>query len=1097
MTIKTKQWIQLIRTLLVLFIFNIIQLNGSMIVAQTSTYITLNKQNATIENVLNEIESQTAYRFLYNKQLVDVTQKVTIHCKKQTLQKVLSTIFERTGITFTINDKQIVLSKSPKKSVQAQTAQVKGIIQDQNGDPIIGATIHAEGDKTGTVSDANGEFSLNAPEQSTLTISYIGYISTTVKAKTGDYLHIKLIENEKRLDDVVVVGYSTIKAKELTSAVAHISSRDFLSIGSSNPIMQIQGKVAGVTISNPSAADPNSSASVQIRGVSSRNAGLQPLYVVDGIADVDIQNVNPNDIESIDILKDGAASAIYGTRGGNGVIVVTTKKAKRDGNANVTYNGYFSADKLINKPDLLTAEEFRTYRVPDGAPDYGASTDWFDEVTQIGLAKSHAVTISGGTQKFGYRATADYRDASGIDIRSSRKEYGGRIAITQGTPEDLLNFSITAAPRIVNRKSSDQSAIDIAIRTNPTYPVMDADNPTLYSDFTGKLPTGPNPVETLSLIDDGSETKLLDCNASASLNILSAINPKLTADGNNELNTKVTVSENIVDNFDYYYSPSTTSTNRFAGISGVASRGYSKAVNQSLEWIGTGRYTTGSHTFNGLIGYSYNYYVNSGLSAWNRNFASDALSYNNLGSGDNEALKDPTRVGMSSSKSDSKLIGFFGRVTYNYNLRYMATASLRYEGSSRFGANNKWGYFPAISAGWKISDEAFMKGITWIDNLKIRGDFGITGNQNIPNYKSLALYSTFGQTYYNGSYITVAGPNSNINPDLRWEKGINWNIGTDFSLLNNLITGSLNYYNRTQKDLVGNYDAPMPPNITPIIYANVGTMKNTGLEAETQLNLIKTSSLSYSIDIVGDMNDNKFMSFSNDVYKGKGYDDAAYLNLGDFGLSGVPIQRIVEGKRIGTFYLYSYAGIDDNGKWLVWNAARSKKIKIKDAVESDKQMVGNGLPRYKLSMNHSLRYKKWDLSLSFRGAFGFDVFNTQEYAFGLKNAQLGYNVFKSAYTTNAAIEDGLSKPTDYFLENGNYIKLDVATIGYTFNMTGSRLFSGLRIYATGHNLLTMKGYKGLDPDIFPVNGLTPGVLTGTNYYPSTIQTLIGIQVNFL
>lgn len=1083
------------RLLIIMLCISVGCINATNTYAQ-NTILELNVENQTVENVLNEIENQTEFMFFYNSKQVDVHRRVSVTANKRNVFKILDEIFRNTNVTYSVLDKSIILSS--KKLVQPEELRkITGKIVDVRGEPVIGATVAVKGTSKGTVSDLDGKFVLQieAGKEILLEISYIGYQPQEVKVGSRADLTVTLKENLQLLDEVVVVGYGSIKAKELTSSISHVSSDLFLNVSASNPLMQIQGKVASVSITNTAMADPNSDASVQIRGVSSRNAGLGPLYVIDGIPGANIQNVNSNDIASIDILKDGAASAIYGTRGSNGVIIITTKRGNTDGKISVTYNGYFAIDKIVNKPELLNAREFREYRVPNGSPDYGASTDWFDEVTKTGATQNHSVTISGGSNKFNYRATVDFKDATGVDLRSERKEYGGRVILNQGTSSDLFKFSITAAPRVINRDFADQGAIDIALRANPTFPVMDSDDPTLYNDFTGKLPTGPNPVETLKLIQSGSETKMLDWSASATFNILAAIDPDLLQKGG-LFNTQISISQSIIDNFDYYFNPSTTSVNRFNNIKGTASRGYSKAKSEALEWIGTGAYQLGEHSFNGMVGYSYNYYESSGMSARNRNFVSDALGYNNLGSGDNEAKLDPDRVGMSSVKESSKLIGFFGRISYNYKSKYMLTGSLRYEGSSRFGDNNKWGYFPAVSGGWRISEESFMRSYKWIDDLKLRADLGITGNQEIPNYKSLALYSPFGQTYYNGQYISVVGPNTNINPNLRWEKAINWNIGIDFSLFKNKVTGSLNYYNRKQKDLVGDYIAPIPPNIVPTIYANVGTMKNSGLEVEIQIAAVKTKDFSYNIGLVGEVNSNTFESFSNDTYKGKGYDDAAYLNLGDFGLSGVPIQRVEEGKRVGTFYMHSYAGIDANGKWLVWNADKTQKIPIADAKEADKHYVGNGLPKYKWSMTHTFNYKKFDLSLSFRGAFDFDIYNTFDYAFSLKDAQKGYNVLRDAYRQNLYVEDGLAKPTDYFLRKGDFMKLDVATLGYTLDLKENRFLSRVRAYVTGRNLFTIKPYDGIDPDFIPVNGLTPGALTGTNYYPSSLQILFGLQLNF-
>lgn len=977
-----------------------------------------------------------------------------------------------------------------------QRTEVKGVVKDAAGAPMSGVTVTVKNSTTGTATSADGSYTIAVPGSNpTLVFSYIGYNTVEEAVNGRSVVDVTMEEDTTVLDDVVVIGYGTMKAKEVTSAISHVSSDEFLSISSNNPMMLIQGKVAGVSVSQTAAADPNAGTSVQIRGVSSRQAGLGPLYVVDGIPNGNLQNINPNDILSMDILKDGAASAIYGTRASNGVIIISTKQGARDGRIHTSYNGYVSMDFINNKPDLLTASEFRQYRVPDGATDWGSDTDWFDLVTRKGYAHSHAVTVSGGTQKFNYRGTMDYRDAKGVDIRSGRQEYGARINLNHGTAKDLLRFSVMIAPRVVNSDFSSQGAIDLALRANPTYPLMDPQDPLLYNPFTPGLPTGPNPVETLSLIEDGVEMKFLDWNASAALNLLELIMPKYNTN-QYSWDTQVTVGQNILDNFNYFFEPSTTSSMRRLGVKGWAQRIYSKGSTSNLEWTTNARVSFNDHTISGLFGYSYNYEVNSGMSARNRNFPSDALSYNGLGQGDNEILEHPEHVGMMSDKADSRLIGFFGRLMYNYKERYMLTASLRYEGSSRFGALNKWGYFPAVSAGWRISEEPWMKGAKWVNDLKLRGDFGVTGNQNFGNYMSLVKYKQWGQTYYGGEYVASIGPDGNINSKLRWEKAINWNIGLDFSLFGNILTGSINYYNRTQKDLLGLYDAPIPPNIENKITANVGTMRNTGLEFEFDIRAVKSKNWSYTIGLTAETMQNEFVSFSNDIYQSSGWEDRGYLGLGDFGMSK-PIQRLAEGKRVGEFYMWSYAGLDENGNIMVYDADNNV-ISSNGAPDDARRYVGNGLPKFRMSMTHNLRYRNFDLTLSFRGAFGFHVFNTLEYAFGQRKANVGYNAFRKAYDFNADINSslGASVPTDYFLSRGDYFKLDVATLGYTLQLPKSRILSGIRVYVTGRNLFTVKGYDGPDPDFFPVNGLEPGVLPNTNYYPSTTQVVFGAQLNF-
>lgn len=488
-------------------------------------------------------------------------------------------------------------------------------------------------------------------------------------------------------------------------------------------------------------------------------------------------------------------------------------------------------------------------------------------------------------------------------------------------------------------------------------------------------------------------------------------------------------------------------------------------------------------------GYSYQYFQNSGMSASNKDFPSDILSYNNLAQG--EWAKEEGRNEMGSYKNDSKLIAFFGRINYDYKGRYLFTASYRYEGSSKFGKNNKWGSFPAVSAGWRMSEENFMKDATWINELKIRGDFGVTGNQNFDSYKSLATMQGFGSYYHEGSYFTVWGPAKNPNYNLKWEKGVNWNIGVDFSMFDNIFSGSLNYYNRKQQDLLGDYNVSVPPYLFASTFVNVGTMRNTGFELDLNVQAVKTKDFSYNIGFVGATNNNKFLHFSNNEFTGQAFQDVC--NMESPGNPGT-LQRMQEGERLGNYFTWSYAGIDENGNWLVWNKDNTEKISINEATTEDKRVTGNGLPKFTASLSNTFSYKNWDLTVFLSGAFGFDIYNVHDLYYGLQSAP--GNVLKKAYDKNAGITTGLNVLTDYFLEKGDYLKLDVVTLGYRFNINNKWLDS-IRLYVTGKNLATITGFSGVDPASYQMNGLTPGTNNGTrNYYPTTTQLLFGLQLDF-
>ena len=509
-----------------------------------------------------------------------------------------------------------------------------------------------------------------------------------------------------------------------------------------------------------------------------------------------------------------------------------------------------------------------------------------------------------------------------------------------------------------------------------------------------------------------------------------------------------------------------------------------------VEWLTN--YSTriaDKHNIKAMVGYSYQYSQYQGFNVENKDFPNDGLGADNMGSG--ELAKEEGEVLMGSYKNDAKLISFFGRVSYDYEGKYLFTASLRHEGSSKFGANHKWGDFPAVSAGWRISQESFMKDIEWVNDLKIRGDYGVTGNQDFGSYNSLNTMSGFGYYFYNGKYYQVWGPGKNVNPDLRWEKGKNWNVGIDFSLFNNRFYGSLNYFNRRQQDLLGNYKVSVPPYLFDETFVNVGTMKNTGFEFDLSFNAVTTKDFTYNFNVIGTVMSNKFVDFSNSEYVGQDFynmcgteDPYPYYNL----------QRIEKGKPLGNFYMWKYAGITNGGEWLVYDKD-GDIIRASQATDADRVVVGNGMPKFTMSTSHNFRYKNFDLALFFRGAFGFDLFNIHDFYYGTRN--FTGNLLKKAYGKNFDINpDANPVVSDYFLERGDYFKLDMLTLGYTLPTPKCRFLNRVRLYGTVKNVFTITKFSGVDPSTYQVNGLTPGGQGSRTYYPSTRQFIVGLQLDF-
>ncbi|QHS56049.1 SusC/RagA family TonB-linked outer membrane protein [Mucilaginibacter sp. 14171R-50] len=991
---------------------------------------------------------------------------------------------------FLLSISAIVLLLMLGGTAMAQNTTISGKITDSaDGSTMPGVSVVVTGTTIGTTTDANGRYSLSIPSTAkSLTLTFIGYTTKQVPLTGATTLNITLTQSSNALSEVTVVsvGYGTLDKREVSSAIAHVSGKDLLPVSANNPLMSLQGKVAGLTITNTASGDPNSSPNVQLRGISSRNAGLGPLYVVNGIPGGNIDNINQNDIESIDVLKGGAAAAIYGTRGSNGVIIITTKKGTSQ--SRFFYDGYAAFDYVTNRLENLSADDFVKYRVSaKQGQDYGARTDWLKAVTNSpAFSQKHTVQMSGGSDKTNYFASADYRNADGIDLRAHKKEYGARINITHTTDDNFLTATLNVAPRFMTTSNADQGNFNNALTLNPTYSIYDDKGKYSYIN-TGFFSN--NPVENGRLIKSEGDIKELDMNASLKANILK------------NLSTTVTISEISRSARSMNFAPSTLSSIVHANKTtqtNYASQSQEENDQKNVEWTGNYSLNLGRNHFKLLGGYSYSIYNYKQFSAQNYDFPFDIYLWNNLGSGlYNGGAAGQGQSAVGSTQNGSTLIAFFGRLNYDFDSKYILTASLRHEGSSKFGANNKWGDFPAVSGAWRISEEEFLKNsVSWINDLKIRADYGITGNQDFGNYLSLLLYGGAGYFPFNGVQYQVYGPAQNVNPNLSWERSTNINVGVDFTMLNSRLSGSIDYYVRTNKDLLGSYQVPLPPNPQDNTFTNVGTMRNNGIEATLTGHIVRGSQFNYNASVAFSYNKNKFISFSNNLYKGAPFQDVAGLPA-----PGSPgaIQRIQEGHSIGEFYTLRSAGVNDNGELLVYKNDGTIVV-ANQASDQDRQFVGNGLPKFVASMNNSFQYKRFDLNIFLRGAFGYKIFNTPAFYLGTPSSQPDANVLKSAYDGKSKYSKLTNNSTtsiasDYFLESGSFVKIDNVSMGYTQPLR-SKYLKSVRLYAAGRNIHTFTKYTGGDPDLIQINGLTPGVNTSLNYYPSTLQLIFGLQATF-
>lgn len=1033
--------------------------------------MTLNMHNSTIRDVLKEIENKSDLYFMYDATKVDVSQDVNINCENMLVTEILDRIFNKTDITYKINNRQIALSNRNLLAVAGQNiSKVTGRVTNTSGEPIPGATVIIQGTTIGTVTDNDGNYTLtDVPADAVLVFSFVGAKAQQVQVNGQSLINVSLEEETIGLEEVVAIGYGTVKKRELTGSVASVKAEDFNVIPSSDAMELIQGKVAGLTITRTNGGDPTEGLEIRLRGSSSISADQEPLVVVDGIPGGNLSAIAPEDIESIDILKDGSAAAIYGTRGTNGVILITTKTGKK-GNMVVEFSSKFTTQTILKKTEVLNADEYRQMKtklqtthpeVAAGMVDYGYDTDWFKEITRTPFSHVQHLSLSGGMDKTTYRLSLYYTSQQGVMLKSDMEEYRANLNLRQLALNDKLQFTIQLGLSDRTEHPVDYDAYRQAIKRNPTEPVYNDDGSLFEIDgWQYENPVG----ELTERVRDNGNSHLF-ANLGAQLFIT------------DWLKAGVVGGLQKYRSLDGYYEPSYAHTQEVAGTSGNAKRTASAEDTKTLETTIDFNKSFDSHHVSATAGYSFQEFVDEGFEAENTNFISDDLLYNNLGSG--TQLKDGN-ADMSSYKTKNRLVGFFARLAYNYEGKYFLSASVRREGSSKFGANNKWGTFPAISGAWDLSQEDFLSGSN-LDLLKLRAGYGVTGNQGIDPYLSLSRMAEAGYFFYNGKFVPGYGPDSNPNPDLKWETKHEFDVGVDWSLKRGSIGGTVDFYVRDTKDLLHLYDVPVPPNLYDETMANVGSMRNTGLEVSINATPVKKSDFQWNVDFNIDWRKNKLLSLSNDFYK------LEERFVGEIGSPGVSAwtHRYYEGGSIGTINGFIYEGLTDDGKWIFKDTDGVEGITIEDRTD-----IGNGIPDFYAGLTNTFRYKNWDMSIMFRGMFGHQIINHKR-IFYENPIMLPLNIMKSAM--DSKIWDTQNFST-YYLENGDFVKLDNLTIGYNIPLKSSKWLKSGRVFFTGTDLLCITGYKGIDPE-GSIGGLTPGVDSRADY-PSTRTFTLGFNLKF-
>lgn len=961
-------------------------------------------------------------------------------------------------------------------------SKVSGTVKDANGEPLIGVSVMEVGTNNGAVTDINGNYTLNVKPGAKLKLSYIGFTSKTIKASGNS--QIVLDEDNTALNEVVVIGYGTMRRKDVTSSITTVKAEDLNQGVFTDPGQMLQGKVPGLVVS--STADPNGSPTITLRGASTlRTGAMSPYYVVDGIPGVDISIVSPEDIESIDVLRDATATAIYGSKAANGVIIITTKKGAEE-KTNVSYNGYVAVDNILKKYDVCTADDLRQYAKDNNITlkDGGANTDWQDEVLRTGISHNHNVNISGGNGSTNYMISADLRKREGVIKMTGFDRFNVRSLVSTKTLKDHLTVSLGANMMYgkhfgVPSGNEGASVLDAMNYYSPTNAIKNADG--IWTVGSGSKNYNP-----LALMEENKSETVWKRNQFVGKTAL-------------ELWKGFVWSVNYSwSNYQSTYSAYNTRNSQLEGIgnkNGQATRNTYFGREQTFEtylnydfkvgkskWGLMGGYSWEEKKNNDGFGLSVEGYYNDDLGWYNMSYAQTILGVqNSVQSGYLEKVRN---------------ISFYGRVNYSFDSRYMLQATIRRDGSSVFGKNNRWGTFPSVSAAWNITEEKFMQNQHIFDNLKLRAGYGISGNaMGFDVYSSYNTYGASGTFVYDGKTYRTYGATKNANPDLKWESTGMLNIGLDFAFLKGRLNGTVEVYHKKTKDLIWSY----PVSTTQYIYgwmdANVGEMTNKGIEFTLNAVPVRTKNFMWSTTLNLSHNKNTVDKMQNETFH------TTNLTQGDPMVAGVSAdgwtQRIMEGEPIGTFYTYQYAGIvNGRSEYYVLdeNGNRTGETTNNPSLK-DRSITGCAQPKLNAGWNNTLTYKNWSLNAFITGVFGNDVYNSARAHYTA--AQMfsdGKNVLKE-FLSNPVGDASSSLPSDRYIEKGSYVRLQTLSLSYTFRNCFNDWIQDLTLYGTANNLFTITNYKGLDPEV-NMGGIDPGIDYRWSRYPHTRTFMVGVKINF-
>lgn len=1121
--IKTKILLRMKITALLL-VATLTIVNASNTYSQTAT-LSVEAKNQTIQTVLDQIESQSEFNFFYNTKLLNTNKRVSIRANSKNIFEILDDLFRNTDVKYEILDKNIILTlkkqttSSTSRAITQQEGSVSGVVVDQNGEPVIGANVMVKGTTTGSITGINGDFILNnVPQSATLVISFIGYVTKEVGVGQQKSLRIVLTEDSQTLEEVVVVGYGTMKKSDITGAIASVDKDKIARQPVANVSSALQGLATGVSVTSNSGS-PGSASTIRIRGVGTVN-DAEPLYVVDGMPVTDINYLSASDIQSMEILKDASASAIYGSRGANGVILITTKKGAV-GKTTVTFDAYWGVSKLLNNLDLMSGPEWydmqaeiNKVKTEAGAAeidlslvDRNTSTNWMDEISRSAFMHNYSVGISGGkADDYKYNLGINYLNQEGT-IKKTEYE---RINLRQSTEKTIIKNYLTVGTNISISKSNssgiseytssglydaDYGIISNAIRVEPVVPAIKPDGTYGSSPYIDYY----NPLADIVYTDSKKKNLAVIGNIYGELEIIKGL--KLKSSFGAEIRRVESKS------FSPVYFVSNNQKNEESSLSKSHTNGNYYTFENTLTYIKT---FAEKHSLNVVAGYTNEWGKREVLGLSGRDFIGESPNLHYI-----DATLDKNKTTGSNNATDYGLISYLGRLHYEFDNRYLLTASIRRDGSSKFAKDNRWGNFPSFALGWRINNESFFKSLNanWISSLKLRAGWGQIGNQNIGSYLDrslLSLWTQYGalfgagsnETLYQGIAVRRLG-NSNI----KWETTESMNIGLDASFLNSKLIFSFEYYNKTTKDML--LAAPMPKYMGYFddTYTNIGAANNRGIELNLEWR-----------DQINDFEYN--IGFNLSTIRNR----MTKLNGGTPIPSGVLRQQYAtytnEGLPIGAFYGYVTDGLIQTEAQLasVKKAGYQPNAKLGDVLfvdtnqdgkldEEDKRMIGNPIPDVIYGFNLGMAWKGFDISLQFGGTIGNEIFNAMRlYTYSLTDitnkdrALLNYwtpsNTNTNIPRLDAADYNNNNRLSDRYVENGSYLRLRNAQIGYTLpsSLVKKVMLQNVRIYLSGQNLFTISNYSGIDPEVGQSASLSRGIDYGI--YPQSRVITGGINVTF-